>query len=475
MKYQTVIGLEVHLQLNTKTKAFCSCSANFGSSPNSNTCPVCLGLPGTLPVYNKEALGFAIKVALALNCQIQEHTKFDRKNYFYPDLPKNYQISQYDLPLSRSGYLDIFSEDKPKRIGITRVHLEEDAGKLIHEAGASLVDFNRAGTPLLEIVSEPDLNSPQEAFDYLTGLKNIIEYLDVSDCDMEKGSLRCDANISLRPQGAKELGVKTELKNMNSFKGVKDALVFEEIRQANLLDTDQVLIQDTRLWDAEKNITVAMRSKEGAKDYRYFPDPDLTVFIIGNPLISQIRSQLPELPQEKTRRFTQDYLLSEYDAKILTGSRNDAQFAEDCIKIFPGKDKKTVVNWLIGPLLFEANSRKLKLCELGIQQQELINLIGFVEKGEVSHLSAKSALTLMIDSKKSAETVIKENNFSQISDNAELEHLIEEIIAQNEKSVTDFRAGKTNALMFLVGQVMKKSSGKANPKVVGELIRKRLS
>lgn len=475
MKYQTVIGLEVHLQLNTKTKAFCSCAANFGSSPNSNTCPVCLGLPGTLPVYNKEALSFAIKVALALNCQIQEQTKFDRKNYFYPDLPKNYQISQYDLPLSRNGYLDIFSEDKPKRIGITRVHLEEDAGKLIHEAGASLVDFNRAGTPLLEIVSEPDLNSPQEAFDYLASLKSIIEYLDVSDCDMEKGSLRCDANISLRPQGTKELGVKTELKNMNSFKGVKDALTFEVIRQANLLDTNQTLIQDTRLWDAEKNITVAMRSKEGAKDYRYFPDPDLTVFIIGKPLVLQIKSQLPELPQEKTRRFTRDYLLSEYDAKILTGSRNDAQFAEDCIQKFPQKDKKAVVNWLIGPLLFEANFRKLKLCELGIQPQELINLIGFVEKGEISHLSAKSVLTLMIDSKKSAEAVIKENNFSQISNNAELEQLIEAIIAQNEKSVTDFKAGKTNALMFLVGQVMKKSSGKANPKVVGELIRKRLS
>ena len=475
MKYQTVIGLEVHLQLKTKTKAFCSCAIDFGKTPNSGVCPVCLGFPGSLPVYNKEALSSAIKVALAFLCQIQEHTKFDRKNYFYPDLPKNYQISQFDLPLSRNGYLNILSENKTKRIGITRIHLEEDAGKLIHESGASLVDFNRAGVPLLEIVSEPDLNSPQEAFDYLTSLKNIIEYLDVSDCDMEKGSLRCDANISLRPEGAKELGVKTELKNMNSFKGVKDALTFEVTRQAELLESAQVMTQETRLWDADNGVTVSMRSKEGAKDYRYFPDPDLTVFIIDQARILQIKSQLPELPQEKMRRFMRDYGLSEYDAKILVNSKKDAQFAEECIQSYPEKDKKNMVNWLIGPLLSEANSRKVSLHELNINKDEIIRLIGFVENQSISHLSAKIALTQMLDSQKSAAIIIKENNMLQISDTIELEQIIYGVIQENEKSVSSFKAGKTNALMFLVGQVMKKSSGKANPKVVGELMKRRLT
>ena len=475
MKYQTVIGLEVHLQLNTKTKAFCGCSTDFGKPANSNVCPVCLGFPGTLPVYNRGALNSAIKLALAFGCQIQEHTKFDRKNYFYPDLPKNYQISQFDLPLSRNGYLDIYSQDQSKRIGITRVHLEEDAGKLIHETGVSLVDFNRTGIPLLEIVSEPDLNSPQEAFDYLTSLKSIIEYLDVSDCDMEKGSLRCDANISLRLPGAKELGVKTELKNMNSFKGVKDALTFEVERQTQLLEAKEVMVQETRLWDVEKAVTVAMRTKEGAKDYRYFPDPDLTVFIIDHSMISQIQAQLPELPQEKMRRLIKEYGLTEYDAKILVSSKNDAEFAEKCIQDYPGKDKKEMVNWLIGPLLSEANQRKVKLHELNIDKNELISLIGFVQKQDISYLSAKSVLSQLIDTGKSAQDLIQEGSLQQISNTAALLQVIEMVIQENAKSVSDFKAGKTNALMYLVGQTMKKSSGKANPKVVGELIRRRLT
>ncbi len=476
MKYETVIGLEVHLQLKTKTKAFCGCAIDFGKAPNSGTCPVCLGFPGVLPVYNKEALNSAIKVALAFNCQIQKHTKFDRKNYFYPDLPKNYQISQFDLPLSRNGQLIIFDQERqPKRIGIIRIHLEEDAGKLIHETDASLIDFNRTGIPLLEIVSEPDLNSPQEAFDYLSSLKSILEYLDVSDCDMEKGSLRCDANISLRPQGAKELGVKTELKNMNSFKGVKDALAFEVKRQTELLQAGQSWQQETRLWDAQKGLTVSMRSKEGAKDYRYFPDPDLAVFIIDDPMVAQIKAQLPELPQEKMRRFMRDYALSEYDAKILVSSKNDARFSEECINSYPEKDKKNMVNWLIGPLLSEANSRKLKLHELNLNPGELISLIGFVERQEISQLCAKSVLTRMIDSQKSAQVLIREGNLLQISDTVELEQIIAAVIQENAKSTGDFKAGKTNALMFLVGQVMKKSSGKANPKVVTDLIKRRLT
>jgi aspartyl-tRNA(Asn)/glutamyl-tRNA(Gln) amidotransferase subunit B len=474
MKFQTVIGLEVHLQLNTKTKAFCACSTDFGSPPNSNVCPVCLGFPGSLPVYNRQALDFAIKLALAFNCQIQEHTKFDRKNYFYPDLPKNYQISQFDLPLSRHGYLDIIAEGIPKRIGITRVHLEEDAGKLIHEETVSLVDFNRTGIPLLEIVSEPDLNSPQEAFDYLTSLKNIIGYLDVSDCDMEKGSLRCDANISLRPQGALELGVKTELKNMNSFKGVKDALTFEVERQTKLLESGEKMNQETRLWDEQNGITVAMRTKEGSKDYRYFPDPDLTVFIIEPALVAEIKSQLPELPQEKIRRFMEVYGLSEYDSKILVSTKSTAALSESCIKLIPDKDKKEIVNWLIGPLLSEANSRNVELHELELDKNELINLIGFVQRQEISYLSAKTVLTKMLDTAKPAAVLIQEGNFQQISNADALTQLIDTVIKENEKSVNDFRSGKANALMFLVGQVMKKSAGKANPKVVQELIRGRL-
>ncbi len=475
MKYETVIGLEVHLQLNTQTKAFCGCSTDFGRAPNSNVCPVCLGFPGSLPVYNRQALIYAIRLALAFGCQIQEHTKFDRKNYFYPDLPKNYQISQYDLPLSRNGHLDIYNQEGPKRIGITRVHLEEDAGKLIHEGQASLVDFNRAGIPLLEIVSQPDLSSPQEAFDYLTSLKSIIEYLDVSDCDMEKGSLRCDANISLRPLGAKELGVKTELKNMNSFKGVKDALTFEVQRQTQLLEAGEKLVQDTRLWDAQKNETVAMRTKEGAKDYRYFPDPDLTVFIIEQSMIREVRSQLPELPEQKLRRLVKDYGLTEYDAKILVSSKPGAEFAEKCIREFPGKDKKEIVNWLIGPLLSEANLRKQQLYELKISIADLIDLIGFVQRQEISHLSAKGVLAQMLDTGKSAAELIRQGNLLQISDTGALAQVIEIVIKENEKSVDDFKAGKTNAIMYLVGQVMKKSSGKANPKVVSELIKQRLS
>jgi len=475
MKYETVIGLEVHLQLKTKTKAFCGCAIDFGKAPNSGTCPVCLGLPGTLPVYNKEALNFAIKVALAFNCQIQEHTKFDRKNYFYPDLPKNYQISQFDLPLSRNGYLDIFSNEKPKRIGITRIHLEEDAGKLIHEENISLVDFNRTGIPLLEIVSEPDLNTPQEAFDYLTCLKSIVEYLDVSDCDMEKGSLRCDANISLRPQGAKELGVKTELKNMNSFKGVKDALTFEVARQTELLENKQKMVQETRLWDDEKGITVSMRSKEGSKDYRYFPDPDLTVFIIEQPMVAALKTQLPELPYEKMQRFMKDYKLSEYDAKILISSKKFADYAEECLKTFKDTDKKPIANWLIGPFASIADLPN-KTKEEYIQPKNLVELVELVEKKQIiSNLTGKIVLEKMFNSGNTASSIISKENLAQISDTASLDVIVQDVINENPKSVGDYRAGKTNALMFLVGQVMKKSSGKANPKVVQELIKGRLS
>jgi aspartyl-tRNA(Asn)/glutamyl-tRNA(Gln) amidotransferase subunit B len=475
MKYETVIGLEVHLQLNTKTKAFCSCAVKFGQQPNSAVCPVCLGFPGTLPVFNKEVLNSAIKVALALNCQIQEHTKFDRKNYFYPDLPKDYQISQFDLPISKNGYLDITVGKENKRVGITRVHMEEDAGKLIHQEGLSLVDFNRTGVPLLEIVSEPDLRSPQEAFEYLTMLKGVIEYLDVSDCDMEKGSLRCDANISLRLTGAKGLGVKTELKNMNSFKGVKDALTFEVQRQTEILESGEKIFQETRLWDTDKGETFTMRTKEGAKDYRYFSDPDLTDFLIEQETIQHIKESLPELPQAKIKRLVEEYRISEYEAKILSASRATADFAEECFRIYQGKEFKSVVNWLIGPLLSEANARGLSVSGLEITPQKIIELIGFVERQEISNLSAKVVLADLLDSKRSVIEIIKEKNLIQISDSASLEKIIDQVLLTNAKSVADFKSGKANALMFLVGQVMKKSQGKANPKLLQEMIKGRLS
>jgi len=474
MDYEVVIGLEVHLHLKTKTKAFCGCSTEFGGEPNSQVCPVCLGLPGSLPVLNKVALDYAIKVALALSCKVQGYTKFDRKNYFYPDLPKDYQISQYDLPLSRDGFLDINLDGKTKRIGIRRVHLEEDAGKLIHRKELSLVDFNRTGIPLLEIVSEPEINSPEEAYEYLTTLKSIMEYLEVSDCDMEKGSLRCDANISLRKKGAAELGVKTELKNMNSFKAVKDALAFEIERQAKLLEKGEISIQETRLWDIKAQETVSMRTKEEAQDYRYFPEPDLPPFIINEAKIKEIKNTIPELPREKMSRFMRDSGMSEYDAKILVAVQKDADFAEECMRIYQNKDKKILINWLIGPLLSEANSRNCKVSDLKVSAGGLVELVAFVEKGEISNLAAKAVLKEMLDSSLRAPEIIKNKNLSQISDINSLEGQVEEIIKDNPNSVADYKNGKDNAIMFLVGQAMKKTQGKANPKVVQEILKRRL-
>ncbi|MGA2774675.1 MAG: Asp-tRNA(Asn)/Glu-tRNA(Gln) amidotransferase subunit GatB [Candidatus Omnitrophota bacterium] len=475
MNYDTVIGLEVHLHLNTKTKAFCSCSTEFGKEPNSQTCPVCLGFPGSLPVYNKTALDYAVKVALALNCTVQEYTKFDRKNYFYPDLPKNYQVSQYDLPLSVGGFLKINSEEKTKRIGITRVHMEEDAGKLIHKENVSLLDFNRAGIPLLEIVSEPDMNSPEEAYAYLAELKNILEYLDVSDCDMEKGSLRCDANISLKKEQSRQMGVKVELKNMNSFKAVKDALTFEVRRQAELLDEGKKIIQETRLWDAEVLVTVSMRTKEEAQDYRYFPEPDLPPFVIEKNKVEEIRNTLPELPANKLKRLIREYGLSHYDAKILISSRKDAEYAESCIKTYPGDDKKAVVNWLIGAVLSEANNRSSSIAGLNIPEENLISLIKLLQKQEISNLVAKLVLNEMINTGKPPLEIIKEKNLIQVSDSGELEKIVDEVVKTNQKSVADFKSGKENALMFLIGQAMKKSKGKANPKLLQEIFKRRLS
>ncbi len=473
--FEVVIGLEVHLQLATNSKAFCGCSTQFGQEPNSQTCPVCLGLPGSLPVLNQKVLELAIKVALTLNCQVREFVKFDRKNYYYPDLPKNYQISQFDLPLASQGYLDIKAAGGLKRINILRVHLEEDAGKLIHDESQdfSLVDYNRSGIPLLEIVSEPDINSPEEAREYLTTLKLLLKYLEVSDCDMEKGSLRCDANISLRKKGVKELGVKSELKNMNSFKAVKQALQFEVERQTQMLKNNQRIIQETRLWNDKKQVTISMRSKEEAHDYRYFPEPDLVPFVISPEEIEVIRKSLPESARKRLDRFMKDYHLSEYDANLLIQDKSIADYFEECLKIF--SHPKRVANWLNTQIMTELNSRKLEIRDLHLSAENLVELIKLVEDGKISNLKAKEALTIMLDTGKNAQDIIKEKGLAQVSDSGEIEAILLEVIRENEKSVQDFKLGKENALMHLVGQAMRKSQGKANPKMVAEILRRKLS
>ena len=477
MEYEAVIGLEVHTHLKTKTKAFCGCSTEFGKPPNSQTCPVCLGFPGSLPVLNQVVLEYAITVGLALGCQVQEYTKFDRKHYYYPDLPKNFQISQYDLPVSKDGFLDIYLEGGTKRIRIKRAHLEEDAGKLIHESEVSLVDFNRAGVPLLEIVTEPDINSPLEAHEYLTSLKSIIAYLGVSDCDMEKGSLRCDANISMRPKGSSGLGTKAELKNMNSFKGVRDALEYEIERQAELLNDGKPVIQETRLWDAKELKTFSMRTKEEAKDYRYFPEPDLPPFIISQGTIDEIRKTIPELPREKMLRFMKAYGLSEYDAKILTSSKENADFTERCFRKYPDKNKKPVANWLIGPVASLASATNLTISTLNIPggEDELVKLIKLTEDGIISQLVAKDVLLESTTNLKISSVIIQEKNLFQISDTGVLDAAIGEVIQENPQSVAAYKSGKENAVMFLVGQVMKKTGGKANPKLVQEMLKRRLT
>ncbi len=475
MNYEVVIGLEVHVQLKTNTKAFCGCSTEFGKEPNTQVCPVCLGFPGSLPALNSLALEYAIKVGLALDCQVQEFTKFDRKHYYYPDLPKNYQISQYDFPISKDGFLDIELEGKAKRVRIKRVHLEEDAGKLIHEKDTSLVDYNRAGMPLLEIVSEPDINSPQEAYEYLTALKIIVQYLGVSDCDMEKGSLRCDANISLREKGATALGVKSELKNLNSFKSVKDALTFEANRQEQALNAGEKLIQETRLWDAQKLVTLSMRSKEEAKDYRYFPEPDLPPILISAQKIEEAKSKIPELPQQKKERFVQEYGLSLYDAGILVADKKNADYAEEHLKAWKAEDKKPVANWLIGPLAAIATSNNIQISQVQIPIADFLELIDLVEnKQAISNLSGKTVLAEMFSTHKKPALIIREKNLVQVSDASSLGGIIEAVINENERSAKDYKSGKENALMFLVGQVMKKSQGKANPKAVQELLKDKL-
>lgn len=472
MNYETVIGLEVHLQLATHTKAFCGCSTKFGAEPNSHTCPVCLGFPGSLPVLNGEAFNFSIRVALALNCKIQDLIKFDRKNYYYPDLPKNFQISQYDMPLSYDGFVDIPSDGKVKRIRVKRVHLEEDAGKLMHESSRSLVDYNRGGMPLLEIVTEPDMSSPDEAYEYLTKLKSILKYLKVSDCDMEKGSLRCDANISLRPKGETKLGTKVEIKNMNSFKNVRAALEFEAKRQLSAIEDGEKIRQETRLWDADKGISNSMRSKEEAEDYRYFPEPDLVPFVVDKHVIEEVKRSLPELPEAKCARFVKDFGLSEYDAGVITSDVDMAEYFEEVCAIYA--NKKTVANWIMGDISAKLKEKELQINQLGLTPKRLANLLGLIDAGTISGKMAKAVLLEAIDTNTDPKDIVSRKALAQVSDKGEIETIIKSVLAKNGKSVADYKSGKKNALAFLIGQVMKESNGKANPAMTGDLLRKEL-
>jgi len=477
-EYEAVIGLEVHAELKTKSKIFCSCSTEFGAEPNTQVCPVCLGLPGTLPVLNKKVVEYAIKAALALNCKIAEYSKFDRKNYFYPDLPKNYQISQYDLPIATDGYLTINIDGKEKRIGITRLHMEEDAGKLVHSnddisrADYSLVDFNRAGVPLIEIVSKPDIRTPEEARIYLEQLKAILQYTDVSDCKMQEGSLRCDANVSVRPKGSSEFGTKTELKNMNSFKALQKALEYEINRQIELLEKGLSVVQETRTWNEQKGITETLRSKEEAHDYRYFPEPDLVPLVISRDWVEEIRKSLPELPSERKQRLIRDYGLPEYDAEVITRSKALADFYDECVKIYD--NPKEISNWVMGELLRLLNANNMEVEDSPIKPKDLVELLELQNKGIISGKIAKQVFDEMFETGKDAETIVNEKNLVQINDANEIEKIVDKVMEENPKSVEDYRNGKERALKFLVGQVMKETKGKANPQLVNEILKKKL-
>lgn len=469
-KYETVIGLEVHVELHTKSKIFCGCSTEFGAPPNSHTCPVCLGHPGVLPVLNRQAVDYAMKAAMALNCEIGDVSKFDRKNYFYPDSPKAYQISQFDQPIGLNGYIDIEVDGKTKRIGITRLHLEEDAGKLTHVDGgyASLVDFNRVGTPLVEIVSEPDISSPEEARAYLEKLRAIMQYCDVSDVKMEEGSLRCDANISLRPHGQKELGTKAELKNMNSFRGVQRGLEYEQLRQAEILDEGGQVVQETRRWDEAQGKTLTMRSKEEAHDYRYFPDPDLVTLHIDAEWKERIRASIPELPDARKTRYTSELGLPDYDAGVITSSKPLADLFESSLQ--STSDAKAVSNWIMGDLLGYLNSNNLELADVKLTGQGLGEMIGLIEKGTISSKIAKTVFKEMLQSGKLPQQIVEEQGLVQISDEGAILAIVQEVIAANPASVADYKAGKEKAIGFLVGQVMKQSKGKANPGLANKLL-----
>lgn len=478
MQFGTVIGLEVHTELKTASKIFCGCTTEFGGEQNTHVCPVCLGLPGVLPVLNEKVLEFAIRTGLALNCTISPYSKFDRKNYYYPDLPKNFQTSQYDLPICENGYLEIEVGGETKRIGITRVHMEEDAGKLVHAGTISnseyaLVDYNRTGVPLLEIVSEPDIRTPEEAKAYLEKIKSILSYIDVSDCKMEEGSLRCDANISLRPIGQEQFGTKAEIKNVNSFKAVQRALEYEVERQTEVLEEGGRIIQETRTWDDSRGVTLSMRNKEQAQDYRYFPEPDLVPIVVDASWVESIRQALPELPEARKQRIMKDHGLSAYDAEVITAARPMADYYDALVAA--GAEAKAAANWLMGEVSKHLNSCSLDIRSCPVPPASLAEMIALIDKGTISGKIAKTVFESMWNEGKTATVIIKEQGLVQMSDEGELGGIVEAVIAAHPQSVADFKAGKEKAIGFLVGQIMRQTKGRANPELVNRILKEKLT
>jgi aspartyl-tRNA(Asn)/glutamyl-tRNA(Gln) amidotransferase subunit B len=477
-RYEVVVGLEVHAQVLTQSKMFCSCSTDYLTTPpNANTCPVCLGLPGSLPVINRRAVEATIRTALALNCEIPAFSKFDRKNYFYPDLPKGYQISQYDLPFSRNGHLEFDVKGEPRRCGITRVHLEEDTGKLLHagaieEAQSSLVDFNRAGVPLMEIVSEPDLRSADEAREYVVRLRAILQYIGVNNGDMESGQLRCDANVSLRPFGQSEFGTKVEVKNMNSFRAIHRAIQYEIERQTEALERGERLVQETRGWNDARGLTVSQRTKEFAEDYRYFPEPDLPPLDVSREWVAEIRASLPELPAARRERFITAYGLTPYDASLLTSAMPMAAYFEETVRL--GAPAKTAANWILGDFSRLLNADHAEIQDACVKPAHLQQLIGLIDAGVISGKMAKQTFDAMYRAPDPGPALEAARSSSQISGDAELQGIADQVIAENPKSVEDFKAGKQQALKFLIGQAMKISKGRANPQRLEALLREKI-
>lgn len=479
MKYEAIIGLEVHAQMLTDSKIFCGCSTRFGADPNSQTCPVCIGMPGVLPVLNKKALEFAIRTGLAMNCTISLFSRFARKNYFYPDLPKGYQISQYELPICEHGYIEIMVDGSVRRIGITRIHMEEDAGKTIHEGTGSysFVDLNRTGVPLMEIVSEPDIRSPQEAGEYMKKLRTILRYLGVCDGNMEQGSLRCDANVSVRPAGQKELGIRAEVKNINSFRFVEKALEYEIKRQIKVIDEGGKVVQETRLWDSSKGITESMRSKEEAHDYRYFPEPDLVPIAVDHKWIDEIKASLPELPDGKIKKLVSHYNLPEHDAALLASERPLADWYEEAAAAYSSgvSGPKVVSNWVTGKLLRLLNEENSTIEACPLRPSQLAGMLALIDNGTISGKIAKTVFDEMYKTGKNADVIVREKGLMQISDESAIERAVDEVVASNPTEAERFRTGEEKLLGFFVGQVMKATKGKANPKLLNDLLKKKLS
>ena len=474
MEFEPVIGLEVHAQLKTNTKIFCACSTAFGAPPNTHTCPVCLGMPGVLPVLNKKVVDYTLRMALATHCKIARESRFARKNYFYPDLPKGYQISQYELPIALNGFVDIEVNDGLRRIGITRIHMEEDAGKLGHDPARplSMVDFNRTGVPLIEIVSEPDLRQPEEAGAYLKQLRSIVRYLGICDGNLEEGSFRCDANVSIRPKNTQPLGTRTELKNLNSFKHVEKSLQYEISRQNEVIKDGGQIVQETRLWDPDNNKTTSMRGKEEAHDYRYFPDPDLLPLAIDDTWINTVKKSLPELPDAKKKRFMDQYELPSYNAELLTSDRELADYFENCARLFP--HPRQVSNWIMGSLLGLLNTQEKNIEDSPVAAGDLARLLALVEDGTISGKIAKTVFDQMARTGMPAKQIVEEKGLVQITDTNALEDWVLKIISSHPKEVKAYKNGKTKLMGFFVGQIMKETRGQANPKMVNEILKQKL-